>query len=104
MNRVSTAVLALACLVTGFALAGTRVKALDDVSPPRFPSDISVGTRIVMSLDGPNGGTISCAIERMDAGWIKCATDEQDTFHPTVRPQWYAIAHVTDVEPVQPKR
>ena len=52
--RVSTAVLAIACLVTGFAVAGTRVKALEDVSPARFPSDITVGP-VSRCRSGPVG-------------------------------------------------
>lgn len=97
--RVSTVVLALACLVAGFALAGTRVKALEDVSPARFPSDINVGSRVVMSL-GPQS-SFSCTIERIDAGWVKCAADELDAFKKVERPAWYAIAHVTDVQKIQ---
>ena len=101
--RVSTAVLALACLVTGFALAGTRVKALDDVSPARFPSDITVGTRVTVSL-GPEQ-RFTCAIERIDAGWFKCAPEEIDAFSKVESPGWYAIAHVTDVQKLkQPTR
>jgi len=97
--RVSTVVLALACLVTGFALAGTRVKALEDVSAARVPSDITVGTRVSMSL-GPQ--SFSCTIERIDAGWVKCAPDEPDAFTKVERPAWYAIAHVTDVQKLRP--
>jgi hypothetical protein len=100
--RVSTVVLALACLVTGFALAGTRVKALEDVPPARFPSDITVGTRVLMSFG--SGSVFSCTIERIDAGWVKCAPDQLDAFNTSERPAWYAIAHVTDVQKVQPKR
>jgi hypothetical protein len=97
--RVSTVVLALACLVTGFALAGTSVKAGEDVSPARFPSDITVGTRVVMSF-GPQSG-FSCTIERIDAGWVKCAPDQLEAFKKVERPAWYAIAHVTDVQKLQ---
>lgn len=101
--RVSTVVLALGCLVTGFAVAGTRVKALEDVSPARFPGDINVGTRVVMSFGGQSGGTVDCTIERIDAGWVRCAPDV-DPFHGVERPAWYAISHVTDVQRLQPKR
>jgi hypothetical protein len=97
--RVSTVVVAFACLVTGFAFAGPRVRALDDVSQARFPSGINVGTRVVMSL-GPQSG-FSCTIERIDAGWVKCAPDELDAFKKVERPAWYAIAHVTDVRVIQ---
>ena len=100
--RVSTVVLALACLMTGFALAGTRVKALEDVSPARFPSDIAVGARVAVSLGRESN--FSCTIERIDAGWFKCAPDEVDAFNKVDSPSWYAIAHVTDVRPLQPKR
>lgn len=97
--RVSTIVLALACLVTGFGLAGTRVKAVEDVSAARFPSDITVGARVAVSL-GPQTG-FSCTIERIDAGWFKCAPDEPNEFIKVERPRWYAIAHVTDVQKLQ---
>ena len=102
--RVSTVVLALSCLVTGYALAGTRVKALEEVSPARFPSGITIGSHIVMSFGTQTGGIMPCTIERIDAGWVKCAPDELDAFNKVERPEWYAIAHVTDVKPVQPKR
>lgn len=99
--RVSTVVLALGCLLTGFALAGTRVKALEDVSSARFPSGFTVGTRVQMSFDPQS--RVFCTIERIDAGWVKCA-DEMDGFNKEPHPAWYAIAHVTDVERLQPKQ
>ena len=97
--RVSTVALALACLVTGFAVAGTRVRAIDDVSSARFPSGINVGTRVVMSV-GPHS-SFSCTIERIDAGWVKCASEELGAFEKVERPAWYAIEHVTDVQVIQ---
>jgi len=100
--RLSTVVLALACVVTGFALAGTRVKAVEDVSPARFPNEITVGASIAVSL-GPEKG-FSCTIERIDIGWFKCAPDQLDAFKTVERPSWYAIAHVTDVRLLQPTR
>jgi len=99
--RMSTVVLALACLVTGFALAGTRVKAVEDVSSARFPSDITVGTRVSMSF---GEGSSSCTIERIDAGWVKCAPEQVDVFTKVDSRGWFAIAHVTNVERLQPKR
>jgi hypothetical protein len=75
------------------------VKALEDVSPARFPSDITVGARVAVSL-GPQSG-FSCMIERIDAGWFKCAPDQLDAFKTVERPSWYAIAHVTDVQKLQ---
>jgi len=87
--------------VTGFALAGTRVKALEDVSPARFPSDITIGTRVLMSF---GDRSFSCTIERIDAGWVKCAPDEIDAFKKVERPAWYAIAQLTDVQKLQPTR
>lgn len=53
---------------TPFALAGTRVKALEGVSPARFPSGIAVGTRVVMAFGTESGGLVPCTIERIDAG------------------------------------
>ena len=101
--RVSTIVLALACLVTGFALAGTRVKALEDASPARFPTDITVGTLVLVSLSSQSG--FSCTIERIDTGWFKCAADQPDAFNKIERPDWHAIAHVTGVRKLpQPTR
>src|SRR5262245_27266342 len=100
--RVSTVMLALACLITGFALAGTRVKAVEDVSPARFPGDITVGARVLVSLGAESG--FSCTIERIDAGWFKCADEALDPFNKVENPGWYAIAHVTSVRRLQPKR
>jgi hypothetical protein len=96
--RLSPAALAFVCLGAGFFLAGTRLKAVEDVSPARFPSDITVGTRVGMSFDGRTGGNVDCTIERIDAGWVRCAPDNVDSFHTVERPAWYAIAHVTDVQ------
>jgi len=104
--RVFTAVVALVCLVTGYALAGTRVKALEDVSPARFPGGITVGTRVALWFgSSENGGTIYCTIARIDAGWVRCAATDVDPFKTVEQHEsWYALARVISVDKLEPKR
>lgn len=96
--RMSTAVLALACVVTGFVLAGTQVRAVEDVSPARFPNEIVIGARVAVSLDGKK---LSCTIARVDVGWFQCAPEGVDPFKMTERPEWYSIAQVSWVQRLQ---
>jgi hypothetical protein len=104
MVRVSTVALALACLVTGYALAGTRVNALEDVSSARrLPSGIgAVGTHVTLWF-ASDPKRVTCTIARIDAGWVRCAPEQGDGFGPTFGPtpqlqeEWYDLGHVVGV-------
>jgi hypothetical protein len=101
--RVSTVVLALLGVMTGYALGGTRVHAVEDQTL-RFPSGIGVGTRVVMYFSS-DPKMIDCTIGRIDAGWVRCAPGETDPFQKVEpREEWYALAHVVSVWKVEPKR
>jgi len=101
--RVSTVVLALACLVAGYAMASTRVSAVEDQAR-RFPGGIAVGTRVsltYMEADAPRFYA-NCTIAVVDGGWFRCAVKE-DPFNkpPEV---WMDLAHVTRIEKVSAER
>ena len=100
--RLSTVVLALSCLVTGYALVGTRVSALEDVSPARrFPNGIGIGDRVNLWFSS-DPKMVTCTIARLDAGWVRCEA-KQDPFNkpPEV---WYDLAHVVSIEKLERQR
>lgn len=108
--RVSTVVLALSCLVTGYALAGTRVSAVDDPSQSarRFPPGMPVGTRVMLTFSSSSSQMrdyFSCSIAEVSAGWFRCAPDENQTDVFT-KPEevWYDLAHVTRVKKLEKDR
>jgi hypothetical protein len=102
--RVSTAALALACLVIGYAFVGTRVNAREDVSPTRrFPASISVGSRVRLWFPGDSDRVVYCTIARIDDGWILCATPE-DPFNKPPDDVWYDLAHVASVTKLDTRR
>ena len=98
--RLSTAVLAVSCVVMGYPLVGSRVNAQDDHSPVRrFPSGMGVGTRVLLRVaDTPNPRDVDCTIARIDAGWVRCADPDgpaaKSAFGPTPPETWYDLAHV----------
>ena len=96
--RLSSVALALVCVVTGYALLGTRVKAVEDVSAARFPSGIGVGSHVLMWFSS-DPKTVSCTIARIEAGWVSCAPTETDPFQKVVQYEtWYNLAQVVTVE------
>ena len=107
--RVSAVVLALSCLITGYALAGTRVRALEDVSAARrFPAGVGVGTHVLLGFSS-DPKSVECTINRIDAGWVRCAQPENSlgpsfaaTFQPTEA--WYDLAHVISVTKLETQR
>jgi hypothetical protein len=102
--RLSTAVLALSCVVTGYALVGTRVNALQDASPARrFPSGMGVGTHVKLFFSS-DPRLVDCTIARIDGGWIRCAPEEQPTAFTKPAEVWYDLAHVVTVEKVATER
>jgi hypothetical protein len=108
MVRVSTVMLAVACLVTGYALLGTRVSAQDGSSVRRLPSGLGVGAHVVLSVPG-DPKSVGCTIDRIDGGWVRCAEPENSsgpTFGPRtqVTETWYDIAHIISVQKVTSER
>jgi hypothetical protein len=82
MNRVSAAVLAIGCLLTGYGLAGSRVGATadDTVVVRRLPDGVNVGdhvrlTFVAGALGGNNPGVVECTVAGLWGGWVRCATD-----------------------------
>jgi len=101
--RLSTAVLALTCVLTGYALVSTRASAQDDHSPVRrFPSGISAGTHVMLQFGG--GNNINCTIDRVDGGWFRCASEEEPSGLRKPAETWYDIAHVVWVQKVATER
>lgn len=103
--RFSTAVLALACLVVGYLLAGTRVSAIEDQSR-RLPSGVGLGSHVVFWFSSDTKSA-DCTIDRIDAGWVRCASPENGpTFGPTTHATetWYDIAHLINVRKVTADR
>jgi hypothetical protein len=106
MNRLSTAVLVISCLLGGYALAGTRVSAADDAAR-RFPAVVEVGNRVTVLFDGgeTHSGSANieslttylprfdCTIAEVSNGWFRCAL-ANDTFNPPREQAWYDINHV----------
>ena len=105
--RVSTVVLAVSCLVTAFAVVGTRANALEDSSTRRLPSGVGVGAHVVLWFSSAPT-SVGCTITQVDAGWVRCAAPEG--FGPTVGPtqmvtdSWYDVAHVVWVQKVATER
>jgi hypothetical protein len=107
MVRVSTVALALACLVTGCALLGTWVNAVQDSSPARrFPSGINVGAHVMLQVAGQVVGpdTVDCTIARIDGGWFLCAPKEQPSAFTKPVETWYDIGHFVWVRRVATER
>jgi hypothetical protein len=104
--RVSTVVLAVSCLVTAYALVGTRVHALEDSSTRRLPSGVGVGAHVVLGFSS-DPKSIGCTIAQVEAGWVRCGAP--DGFGPTLGPNqitdsWYDLAHVVWVQKVATER
>jgi hypothetical protein len=98
--RGSTAVLALSCLVAGYALVGTRAAASEDPAR-RFPAGIGVGARVTLWFSS-DLGSVACTVDRIDSGWIHCATPE-DPFNKQDE-IWYDLGHVVSITKREPAR
>ena len=103
--RLSTAVLALVCLVTGSAVFGPRVSAREEVSQPRrFPVGVNIGSRVRLWFPGEKSeGNVDCTIAAIDAGWVRCASSD-DPFKVKPFEVWYDLGHVSSVTKVEPTR
>jgi hypothetical protein len=82
MSRVSAAVLAIACLVIGYTLAGARVGAsADDVQVARrLPFGVNTGDRVTLTFAvnslGNSLSLIECTVADVSGGWVQCAQDD----------------------------
>jgi len=100
--RVSTVLLALSCLVTGYSLAGARVNATEDVYR-RFPAGVGTGTHVRLTFSSePN--YVDCTIERIDGGWLRCAPPDDPFRTYKVEEIWYDVSHVVTVTKVETQR
>jgi hypothetical protein len=80
MNRISATVLSMACLVTGYALAGSRVRATaEDTQSRRLPNTVNVSDHITLAFAagsfGNSPSVFECTILDVSVGWVRCATD-----------------------------
>lgn len=106
MRRVSTVVLALACLVTGYSFAGSRVGATADevLQARRFPDAVNVGQHVVLTFVvntfGNSPSPLECTIAAVSQGWVRCEDG------PTRQGVgvWYDLAHVVKVEKLETQR
>ena len=92
--RVSTVAVALFCLVTGYLLLGTRVNATEDTYR-RLPVGMNVGSQVRLSFSS-DPKSVSCKIDYIDAGWLRCAGPD-DPFNKPQYETWYDVAHVVSV-------
>lgn len=104
MNRASTAVLVLSCLVASFALADSRASTLDDQSR-RFPNGVNVGDLVWVYFDGGKSNLsspIDCTIAEVNNGWFRCATNPEPpgVFVAKRELVWYDLSHVAMVKNV----
>jgi len=81
MNRVSTAALLVSCLLAGYALTGTRVSAIDDVSQVRqLPNGLNIGTHVTLTFAvnslGNSSSQVECSIMDVSQGWVRCPADD----------------------------
>lgn len=103
MTRVSAVVLAVACLLGGYTLAGNRVSATAESDHVRqLPSAVTRGDRIWLTFASgslENRSRVVCSVVDHYDVWVGCAANGDEVgINGGSATEWYDLTRVIMIE------
>jgi hypothetical protein len=101
MSRIAGTVLAIACFLGGYAVAGHRAGASgEDVAVRRLPHTIHAGDRVTLTFAAGALATgtneLDCKVAYLNSIWVQCGTPGELSGSGREHP-WYDTTRVVSV-------